>query len=68
MDIDNISSTKTSIIYSKIVHTHTHTYTHTHTNTHKFNPVSSTLLAEKFPEILPRHKGNFFIAEYFALT
>ena len=37
-----------------------------HTDT--FNPVIFMLLAEKFPEIFPKHKGYFFISESFALN
>ena len=34
-----------------------------------FNPVFFfMLLAEKCPEIFPKHKGYFFVSEYFALN
>ena len=31
--------------------------------THPFNPVSFVLLAEKSPDIFPKHKGYFVISE-----
>ena len=40
--------------------------------THPFNHVCLLLffmlLAEKFPEVFPKHKGCFFISESFALN
>ena len=57
MDISNISSIKSLIINRKIVHT----------------PIKPCfffmlILAEKSPEILPKHNKYFFISEFFALN
>ena len=55
MDIDKITSTKSLIINRKTVK-------------RPFNAVFFMLLAKKSPETFPKHKGYFFISEYFALN
>ena len=47
MEIDNITTIKGSIINRK-------------SYTYRFNPVFFMLLAEKSPEIFPKHKAYFF--------
>ena len=54
MDIDNIASIKSSII-NRI-------------DTYPFSPAFFMLLAEKSPEIFPKHKEYFAISESFALN
>ena len=55
MDIDNITSIKSTIIKEK-------------SHMHPINPVCFILLAEKSPEIIPKDKGYFFISKSFALN
>ena len=55
MDIDNITSIKSTIIKEK-------------SHMHPINPVYFIFIAEKSPEIIPKDKGYFFISKSFALN